>query len=307
MRNKRIHIILATTLFAILLWGSINMSYQYQVTAAAPLVIENIPAGRAIKTPVPHDLQMRFRGTGWRLAPLVWGSELTYALDLKTIPATQNALTLNDIAENLNLPAGIQPLDMKPDSIYILLDSQTQKRVPVILDHTVTFREGYGQVGNTIVTPESVTIGGAKSLLQRIDLWATTRISFENLKAPVDTDVPLAESASYMLSFSPSSVHVRINVQPFAEKTIPGLTIRVHSVPPNREVILIPPKIDIVVRGNIEQLSELTGSNFEATVDYDAILADTSGYVDARIDLPPGLQVVNRRPERHQYIVRKRL
>ncbi|MCZ6776348.1 MAG: CdaR family protein [Ignavibacteria bacterium] len=307
MRNKRIHIILATTLFAILLWGSINMSYQYQVTAAAPLVIENIPAGRAIKTPVPHDLQMRFRGTGWRLAPLVWGSELTYALDLKTIPATQNALTLNDIAENLNLPAGIQPLDMKPDSIYILLDSQTQKRVPVILDHTVTFREGYGQVGNTIVTPESVTIGGAKSLLQRIDLWATTRISFENLKAPVDTDVPLAESASYMLSFSPPSVHVRINVQPFAEKTIPGLTIRVHSVPPNREVILIPPKIDIVVRGNIEQLSELTGSNFEATVDYDAILADTSGYVDARIDLPPGLQVVNRRPERHQYIVRKRL
>ena len=109
------------------------------------------------------------------------------------------------------------------------------------------------------------------------------------------------------LSFSPPSINVRINVQPFAEKTIPGLTAQVQSVPPNREVILIPPKIDIVVRGDIEQLSELTLSDFEATIDFDAILADTSGYVSAKIDLPPGLQMVSRRPERHQYIVRKRL
>ncbi len=307
MRNKRIHIILATTLFAILLWGSINMSYQYQVTSAAPLVIENIPSGSAIKTSIPRELQMRFRGNGWRLAPLLWGSELKYVLDLSAIPPTQNAFTLNDIAENLNIPAGIQPLDMKPDSIFIQLDSDAQKKVPVILDHTISFREGYGQVGDPVVRPESVVIGGAKSLLQRIDSWKTRRSTFESLKAPVDIDVPLAESASYILSFSPPSINVRINVQPFAEKTIPGLTAQVQSVPPNREVILIPPKIDIVVRGDIEQLSELTLSAFVATIDFDAILADTSGYVRAKIDLPPGLQVVSRRPERHQYIVRKRL
>jgi len=47
--------------------------------------------------------------------------------------------------------------------------------------------------------------------------------------------------------------------------------------------------------------------DFQVSVPYAAILADTTGYVDPVVAAPPGVQVVTKRPEKLQYIVRKRL
>ena len=107
-----------------------------------------------------------------------------------------------------------------------------------------------------------------------------------------------------LLSLSPEEVTVR--VEPFAEKRLQGLLVEALSVPPNREVILIPPKIEVVVRGGIEQLAALTVGDFRATADYYSILSDTTGMVETEITSPSGVQIVNRKPERLQYIIRKR-
>jgi YbbR domain-containing protein len=194
-----------------------------------------------------------------------------------------------------------------PDSVYVELDRTSHKKVAVVLDYTVSFREGYGQVGPTTVSPESVTVTGAETLLRTIDSWSTIRGAFENLKGPMETNLPLAPSPIYLVSLSTSSVHLRINVEPFAEKVFTGVPVEIRSVAPNREVILIPPKMEIVARGGIKQLSNTAPSDFRLTVDYRMILADTTGTIDPDITAPQGIQVVSRKPEHLQYVVRRRL
>jgi hypothetical protein len=307
MNNKRLQISIATTLFAILLWISVNLSYQYQTTISVPLILENLPQYKAMKTPIPRSLQLKLRGDGWRLAALQWGTDHRCILDLNSLPPHQRFLTLNEIADRLSIPFGIQPIDMKPESLFIAYDTFLQRKVPVHVLDAVSFHEGYGQVGPPAILPESVTVGGAASVVEAVNGWDVSKGELENLRSTFDGDVPLSDTSMYLLSLSPNRVHVRINVQPFAEKTFSGLPVEILAAPPNREVILIPPKIDLVVRGGIDQLSSLGTTDFRASIDYAATLSDSGGYLTPDIINPPAVQVVSKRPERLQYFVRKRL
>jgi len=307
MKKGRIHILIGAALFAALLWVIVNMRDQYQATIVVPLVLEDIPSGKAIQTPVPRRLFLRCSSDGWRLAAMTLKGDVRCVLDVNSLPTNQPALTLKDITERLNLPYGIQPITMRPESLFITLDKSAQKKIPVTLDYQLSFKDGYGLVGSPVVTPESVQVEGAETVLKTISTWKTAYTRFENLKASVETDVMLAGTSAYTLRFLPAQVRVRVNVQPFAEKPFSGLAVEVLSVPVSREVILIPPKIDVVVRGGIEQLAGLSLRDFRASVDYSVLVSDASGFIDPQVVSPAGVQLVSKRPERLQYIVRKRL
>ena len=307
MKERRIHIIIGSTLFGILLWVSINMTYDYQTTVIAPLIIRNLPEGMALRAPVPKFLQLKLKGNGWRLASQIAGRELDCVLDINSLSQRRKAIGLADIVERLNLPLGVEAIDMKPESLFVSIERSSQKRVPVVVEPNVSFRDGYGQVGAVTIKPESVTVTGAESALRRIDMWEAGKGLFTDLRASVDVDMPIGDPSTQSLSFSPDVVHVTIAVQPLAEKVFTGLPVEVRGEQPNREVILIPPKIEIVVRGGIDQLSSLTKSDFRAAVDYSIILADTTGSTEVEVIPPAGVQVVARRPDRLQYIVRTRL
>lgn len=307
MKQKNLHIILATTLFAALLWISVQLSNQYQTTVTTPFVLRNLPTGFALKAQVPRTIALRLRGEGWQMAAMFLRSDLRCVLDLALLAPQQGVITLNDVAERMTIPPGIQILDMKPDSVFVSYDTLGFRKVPVVLDYTASFRERHGQVGPVAVSPESVVIEGATSVLATIDTWKTSRVVLDNLKAPVELTVPLLESDRYLVTPNPSEVTVKLDVQWFAEKTISGLAVEVLSVPMYREVILIPPRLDLVVRGGVEQLAQLTGLDFRASIDYTTLLSDTTGMANPEITIPEGLHIVSRRPERLQYIIRKRL
>jgi hypothetical protein len=307
MKKRRIHIVITTILIGTFLWLSTNLRETYQVTVAAPLTIDEVPPDLAVRTPVPRQVQLKFRGEGWRLAGVLLGPDIHLHIPLSSLPPGNRIITLSDVLERISLSPGVQLVDMNPDTVAVQLDHRTVKRIPVIPDFVVLFREGYGQVGNAMLSPESVTVSGAAALLDRIDGWQTTPTRFDDVKAPVEEDVPLTESPDFMVEIVPPVVRVRINVQPFAEKVFSGLAVELRSLPANRDVIFIPPKIEIVARGGIRQLASILPVDFQVSVEYDRIVADTTGTIEPHINTPQGVQIVARRPERVQYIVRKRL
>ncbi len=307
METKRFPIIIATTLFAILLWVSVNMSYEYQIVVPVPLVIENVPSGKAIATPFPKTVQLKLRSNGWKSAAVMLGPEPRCVIDVGSLTQNNRPLGLNDIVDRIDIPQGLQTVDMKPDSVRFDLDRYVEKRVPVLLKVATAFRSGYGQVGEISLIPDRITIGGAASLLATIESWPTMQTNFTDVKSPIDADVLLADSASQYLRFFPQKVRVRIDVQQFAEKTIVGLTVETNAVPQDKEVILIPPKIDIIVRGGVEQLATLDNVSFSASMNYRDIVHDSTGYAEPEVMLPKGVQLVARKPDRMQFIIRTRL
>ena len=307
MQRRTIYIVIVSTVFGVLAWVSVTMREDYETTVASPLVLRDIPPGLAVQTPLPRTVQLRFRGEGWRLAGFLFAHTPSVVFSAVSLPAGHRPLTFNDFADHVSLPPGVRLRDVKPDSLRIEFGPAVRKRVPVVLDCLAGFREGYGQVGATSVAPDSVTLTGAESVLHSIDAWKTERRVFENVRGPVDAEIPLASAAPYEIGFSVPAVRIAISVEPFAERTITGLPVQVTATPPSREVILIPPRIEIVVRAGIRQLSSLSAGDFRVTTVYANIAADSTGAVDTDVSCPAGVQLVTKRPEHLQYIVRKRL
>jgi len=307
MKPRRLHIVFATALLGAFLWLSVNLREQYQITLDAPLTIDGIPEGMAIRSPVPASLQLRFRGEGWRLATLYIASVPHLHIALSSLAPGNPTISINDVLDRIALARGVQLFDINPDTVSILLDHKAEKKVPVIPDLTLSFRNGYGQVGPVIVSPDSITLSGATTVLGQLPAWHTAAVRFDDLKNPLEEDVAMVKSGDHPLEFSPASVKIRVNIQPFAEKVFSGLPVEIRALPPNRDVIFIPPKVEIVARGGIRQLASVLPVDFQVSVDYTSILNDTTGYIDPTVTSPSGVQVVAQHPEKLQYIVRKRL
>jgi hypothetical protein len=81
----------------------------------------------------------------------------------------------------------------------------------------------------------------------------------------------------------------------------------VTGVPLSREVVFIPPKMDIIVRGGIEQLAKLRESDFQLSMNYELLPQDSVAFVTPILTSPPDIKVVNKKPEQFQFIIRKKL
>ncbi|HUI10943.1 MAG TPA: hypothetical protein VL221_11485 [Bacteroidota bacterium] len=306
MDRRSIYIAIVSTLFGVLAWVSVTMREDYETSIASPFVLQDIPPGMAVETPLPRELLLRFRGEGWRLAGVLLARAPAVVFSALSLPPHHRPLTFTDFADHVALPPGVRLVEVKPDSLEVALGPSVRRRVPVLLDCVAGFREGYGQVGPVFVAPDSVTLTGAESVLRTIDAWKTERRVFDNVRGPIDAEVPLASPDPWAVALSVPSVRIAIAVEPFAEKIIAGIPVEVTGTSAHREVILIPPRIEIVVRAGIRQLSGLSAADFRATTSYGAVAADSTGLIDADVACPAGVQLVTRRPEHLQYIVRRR-
>jgi YbbR domain-containing protein len=302
---NRTPVIIASIVFAVGLWLIVNLGFDYTTTKDIPLVIQNLPDDIAFRTTPPEYIRARVRGEGWKLLGMQIGGETKYILDLGNERSTVLVRTATELPERLRVPSGIDVTELSPPQFALNLEQKSSRRIPIqpVLD--VTYREGFSRIGPLSVSPDSVTILGAESVIATIDYWKTKPLVLRDVRDPVRRAVDLSDSLSRIIKLDIAAAEVRFDVQPIAEKTITGLRINVEGVPANREVMVIPPRIDLVVRGGINQLAAIDEESFSAQINYRDILADTSGIVTARIVGPNNVRIVQRSPERVRYVIRR--
>ncbi|MFI5251432.1 MAG: hypothetical protein ACHQQQ_03275 [Bacteroidota bacterium] len=307
MEHKRYHIIIASVIFAVLMWIALNMGYDYIVVKYIPVVLENVKEGKVLKYPVPKSMTVRFRGNGWQLASIYLSPNVKYYIDAQSLTDKPYIITGKDLPEHVKLPLAVQTLDVIPESLLLALDDYSEKRVPVVSRIVVACRDGYGQVGAVNIIPESVVISGSQFMIAGVKEWSTIHRRFDDRHTALNEDIPLDTPPTYSVEVLPAAVHYYADIEHFAEKTFSGIPLSAMAVPSNREVIFIPPKMDIIVRGGIEQLAKLTNDDFQASVDYNAIVQDSSGVASPALNSPQMVQVIRKIPEQFQFIIRKKL
>jgi hypothetical protein len=136
--------------------------------------------------------------------------------------------------------------------------------------------------------------------------WKSEHRSFDDLRSSVDVPISLLENHEYALYLSPKQIQVRLPVEPFAEKVITGLAVEVRSLPKDRVVIFVPPRFEIVARGGIRHLANVASTDFVVSMEYERLLSDASGRIEPTVQAPAGIQVVGKRPDRLQFVIRKK-
>ena len=306
MFKLRYHILAATFFLSAILWTSLNLNQSYEIEKNIPIRI-NINKPYSISGNIPLNLEVKFRGVGWNLIRLFTSLNLEFNYDINARKKDQFVILTKDyLSNNMGLSQNLQITSVYPETLFVKIEKYEEKYVKILPKLQINCSEGYQIVGNPVLEPDSIKIGGAVDILGNMDHLYTKYVIFDNVNAGISRNINISDSLNNILWFSQNEVKLKINIEATAEKEFSKIEITVPGTPNDKEVLLIPQTVSIQLKGGVNQLSSIDITKIRAKIDYHKILSDSTGSLTPEFDIPPGCTVISVKPETIQYVIKKK-
>jgi hypothetical protein len=212
-------------------------------------------------------------------------------------------LNLYDYLEsNRWLLSDVEIINIFPDSIRFFVERTIFKKLPVISGLELNYKPGYGLASDIIFKPDSVVVSGPVSLLKNMSHLKTSDISLVSLDSRTETEVNLHRLNGF--EYSANLIEVTLDIQRIVDQQFENISVDVIDIPSNKEVVLLPNKINFNVRGGIEILGKLKPNQFRAYVRYQNLVQDTTGSVTPVLEMPRNVTLQYLKPDRLRYVIR---
>ncbi|MEO6696035.1 MAG: CdaR family protein [Ignavibacteria bacterium] len=304
--KKNLKILLFSCLFALALWLYINLSLSYSMDLLIPLDIQSTKS-QALSEEIPSAIDVTVKGKGWDLLNIMISKDLRYSIDISKMKKDSRIITEQFVNERLNLQTNVSVMKITPDTININFDKVSEKFVPVKNNIIVNLKDGYSIVGEPILTPDSLRIHGSSALINKIRFIPTETKIFNNINSNLSGVVNIKDTLGNITKVEPKQINYTYNIQLSAEKSFEEVEVQVTNVPEDKEVLLIPPKVNLYLRGGVDQLSQITLSDLNVNVEFAEIESDTLGYIIPEVDIPNATSLLKVEPQKLQYIIKKKL
>lgn len=303
--EKKTHVIIASIVLSILVWLSVSMNNQYSVAVKVPFRVIGLQKNIALANPVPRTISVRVRGTGWQLASSFLSTGSSIDFDASNLERKRILLTGKELAYSLDLGSSAEVLNFTPDSILISFDTVITKRIPLLSRVEVAPRDGFMIGGEPFLNPDSVTISGARRLLDRIDYWFTDPKRFKNVINSIDTKVSLVDSLTGLVELDVKQAEVKIDVEQIAENTYKNVPIKILNNKDSLQILLLPPTVDVTIRGGVNMMSDITSDSLSASLDYINLVNSLSSHIEPEIKAPDAFQVIAVHPDSIEFVIRR--
>lgn len=301
--RKNIHIIIISLFFSFLLWGSISLSKDYYITVNIPVKVVNFPEGYSSGTKLPDKISAKIRGNGWKLIAVNFGAESEYNISAGNDTGKKYINLYNSLSENPWLSFDMEVLELNPDTLSLYIEKVWKKKVSIEPNFELDFKPGYGLATTIKLYPDSTNVIGPASYLKNINSIPTERVELSELDTRTIEQATLSELPGMV--YDVSTVTVNLDVQKIVDKNFDNLPVSVLDIPSDREVVLLPNRISIGVRGGINILGKLNEDQFNAFVYYRDVVLDTLGNVEPHVEIPQNTSLIYTKPERLRYIIKK--
>ena len=308
--GRTLGILLGAMLCALVLWAYVRLSQPFESDVDLPLAVE-APKGYAITNNIPAHLHARVRGPGWQILWMSFSSSHTFDLDLakRSIPESEQGwLTIrgDELSHAAKISTELRLLTVDPDSIRLHFVKRIRMRMAIVSRADVIPAKGYVVVGSPVLKPDSVTLEGSPEVLVALGSFPTKAIVVRNAREDVQQSVELSDTlANYLTIISPQSTILHVDIQQLGEKTFHDVPITIEAVPPGRSVILKPDRINVIVRGGVDDLAAVKDEAIHVRVMYDPVLFDTAQSVVPAVDVPKSVSFLQTSPSRLNFVVRK--
>lgn len=303
--RKNIFIIVNTFIFSVLLWVYVNLNLTYSYELTVPLSVRSAKS-QGVSNEIPSTLDVTIKAKGWDLIKLKLAKNYEYYLDLTQYKNDAKIDLMQSVNAALNFPPEVYVQSINPGYIDVSFDNIITKLVKVKNNTSVIPREGFTVIGNVLMKPDSVKLTGASSLLSKVKFVQTEFVVFKDVSSDISRDVKLLDSLGNQIKVNPLEINVSYRVELSAEKTFDDIDVNVFGVPADKDVLIIPPKISITLRGGVEQLAKLTGKDLSVGIYYNKIESDEEGEVEPTIEISDIFSLIKIQPERFKYIIKNK-
>ncbi len=304
--QKNYLILLFSFVFGLALWLYINLNSNYSVDLIIPVEVQSSKS-QALSEEIPNSIDVTVRGKGWDLISLLISKDLKYSLDISKLKKDTRIISEQFVSERLNLQPNVSVIKINPDTISISFDKVSSKIIPVKNNIVVNPKDGYSIIGNPVLTPDSVMIQGSSYLVNRIKAVPTETKYFNNVNSDISGMIRLKDTLSNIIKIDPPQISYYYKVELSAEKSFDDVAVNIENIPDDKEVLLIPPKVSLSLRGGVEQLSQISASDIKVSVEFNVIEVDTLGFIIPNVNIPDELNLLKIEPQKLQYIIKKKM
>jgi len=284
----------------------INLNLSYSLDLVIPVEVQSSKS-QALSEEIPNSIDVTVKGRGWDLLSIMLAKNLKYSLDISKIKKDTKIITEQFVNERLNLQSSVSVQKINPDTINISFDKISEKYIPVRNNIIVKLNEGFSIIGKPILTPDSVKIIGSSYLINKIKSIPTEVEIFKNVNSDFSGIINLKDTLSNIVRIEPNDIKFSYNVQLSAEKDYDAVIVNILNVPDDKEVLLIPPKVNLSLRGGVDELSQITLQDIDVNVEFNEIESDTLGFIVPSVIVPSQTNLLKIEPQKLQYIIKKKL
>ncbi|MEM8485645.1 MAG: hypothetical protein AAF564_08845 [Bacteroidota bacterium] len=269
--------------FSVILWFFSSMSESYTKSFDIVTRVENLSENEAFVTLPPPSVNVMVKGDGLQLL------QLYYNPPSIVIDANQSQLSVQEAVER-RLPQNMMVERTLPAILSLQKEARQTKKVPIQPRAEISWPATHDIVQDIWVTPDSVELSGAQSILENITHWPTAFFEREDVKDTLDITVQLADTLKGLVALSISETRLSAVTAQFTEGTR-DLDVHLNDVPSMQEYLTLdPPIIEVKFRVPLAQYQMAQdASDFLASVSYDALRDDTTGFIVPELVLPQGI------------------
>lgn len=305
-RSSKIRMFMLFLLLASVIWVLAKFSKESTATVTAKLDYINAPDTISVAANTERLVSFDITGNGFQF--------LSYKLKQPHIEidlaayyrAGEEQLVLSNtelaklITEQLNNSTRVR--NVTGNDLQIDLDVMRTRMVPIILDESLSYADGFRAAEAARIVPDSVLLTGPSQLLEAIDRLTTKPLIAADLSDDLDAEVELILPESERVRTSHQQVAVSISVKEFTQKTL-DVPIQLYNIPQDIAVQLIPDKAVVSFEIAVDRYQTVSELDFEVRCDFARKHGATSYLVPEITRKPEGLFQIDLETDKLEYLI----
>lgn len=250
--GRDVAVFLLSLLLAFSIWLIYNLSEQYSQLLSVPVNAESNIEGHAAHSANSCVIVARCRTTGFNLLKNRFRDRRYIRTvyfspdDLHQVDGDVYSIAANELSGYVNDIFGdIQLESVVSSNVEFRFPYENHKKVPVVLNSTISFLPQYMAVGGIVTTPDSVTVYGEPVRLNNIDKVVTSNVTLEDLSSSAHGVASIEVPAG--LRSSHKEVSYTLEVSRYVEIK-EEMEIGVRNVPAGKALSVFPSVATAVFR-----------------------------------------------------------
>lgn len=278
MTREKILVFAISFILAFCLWFIVNLSRDFNITIQLPLEIGNLPDEMALVGDPPEFASVSVIGEGWKLISLYNNPPRIL------VNADEADVNLFErVQQQISTVSDVNITQVDPLSFQLDLEEKAYREVPVEVEIDINTGDRFGIIGSPAIDPEYVTISGAASLVNEVELVSTKPVELSNVNESGEIELEV-EKPMPGIAVEPGRIRYRFAITEFTEGEV-RIPIRIRNLPPGNAVTYNPSTVTVIYGIPVNQYSEVQNTRpFIAYVDYNTIEEDTTGLVIPQIE-----------------------
>jgi len=265
---KMFFVFLALALF---FWVLTKYSKEYTATVNATIIFNNPPGNTSIINTRSSDISFDLTANGFEFLYFKFKRPLLNIDINKYYTKNGNDISISrgELIKiiNYHLKNDISVKNVSVNELVIELDSIIFKKIPVIIQTDITFRDGYKSIGKIRIDPDSVLVSGPSKSIQEINQIKTNILSLLDVNTNILENIALQTPESLDITISPQNVTISHIVEEFTQKSL-ILPLKVYNLAKGLKIKLIPEFITITFDVTVNEFNNFSKKDFVLICDY---------------------------------------